>query len=359
MQRPARACPDCDSSSATPSALHTTGVNRRDFLRTAGAASAAVVAASSWPNWAQAADTSAAARAPESLVKVLYDSLSENQRKAMCFAWDYQDPERGLLRTRVANNWQITEPDIGSDYYTGDQQAIIKQIFEGMIQPDWHKRIYQQLEDDAGGYGREQSIAIFGTPGEGKFEFVMTGRHLTMRCDGNSAEHVAFGGPIFYGHAAGGHFNEDADHPGNVFWPQAVEANTLFGMLDGKQQKLALVSKLPVEQQVGFRGKSGPLPGIPLTEMSADQKGQVQKVLQKLIEPYRQNDRDEVLSCLNAQGGLDQCSLAFYSDGDIGQDKVWDCWRLEGPAFVWYFRGTPHVHVWVNVADDAAVATNA
>jgi hypothetical protein len=32
--------------------------------------------------------------------------------------------------------------------------------------------------------------------------------------------------------------------------------------------------------------------------------------------------------------------------------------RLEGP-FVWYFRGYPHVHVWVNVADDASVKLNA
>jgi hypothetical protein len=84
----------------------------------------------------------------------------------------------------------------------------------------------------------------------------------------------------------------------------------------------------------------------------------VQQVLAKLIEPYRQSDRDEVAHCLKAQGGLDHCALAFYQEGDLGNDQVWDCWRLEGPAFVWYFRGTPHVHVWVNVADDPAVKTN-
>lgn len=359
MQRPARDCPDCDSTTELHPAALANEVSRRKFLQTAGAASAAVVAAGSLPLWATAAETPASASAPESLVKTLYESFSDKQRKEICFAWDYQDPKRGLLRTRVANNWQITEPEINSEFFTGDQQAMIRKIFEGMIQPDWHERIDHQLEDDAGGYGHEQTIAIFGKPGDGKFEFVMTGRHLTMRCDGNSAEHVAFGGPIFYGHAAGGHFNEDAGHPGNVFWPQAVEANKLYTMLDGKQQKLALVANLPVEQQVGFRGKDAELPGIPLTEMSADQKEQVQKVLQKLIEPYRQGDRDEVLACLKAQGGLDRCALAFYKQGDIGNDQVWDCWRLEGPSFVWYFRGTPHVHVWVNVADDASVATNA
>ena len=34
-------------------------------------------------------------------------------------------------------------------------------------------------------------------------------------------------------------------------------------------------------------------------------------------------------------------------------------WRLEGPSFVWYFRGRPHVHVWVNVADNASPKLNA
>jgi len=38
---------------------------------------------------------------------------------------------------------------------------------------------------------------------------------------------------------------------------------------------------------------------------------------------------------------------------------VWDNWRLEGPSFVWWFRGSPHVHVWVNVADSPDVELNA
>src|SRR5690606_26546899 len=100
-------------------------------------------------------------------------------------------------------------------------------------------------------------------------------------------------------------------------------------------------------------------PGIPVAEMSDDQREELQKVLQILIEPYRQRDRDEVAACLKAQGGLEKCSLAFYTDKDIGDDGVWDNWRLEGPSFVWYFRGNPHVHVWVNVASDPSVELNA
>jgi hypothetical protein len=328
-------------------------VSRREFLKATGAAALAVGAV---PLVAHAAPALAADAQPESVAKLLYESMSDEQKKAVCFAWDYMDPKRGLLRTRVSNNWNITEQTIGSDFYTSDQQAMIKHIFEHIIHPDWHKRIYKQLEDDAQGYGEHQSIAMFGAPGE-KFEMVMTGRHMTVRCDGNSAAHVAFGGPIFYGHAASG-FNEKKDHPGNVFWPQALAANKVYAMLDEKQRKQALVDKLPREESVAFQGAGGKFPGVAVAEMSSDQKGLVQEVLQKLIEPYRQSDRDEALSCLNSQGGLDKCSLAFYREGDIGDDQVWDCWRLEGPSFVWYYRGAPHVHVWVNVADDASVKTN-
>ena len=341
-----RHCPDCEREI----------VNRRDFLRVAGIGAAAAVASGSL--LAARPGRAATEAPPETLVKQLYDSLSDTQKQAVCFDWDFQDPQRGLLRTRVANNWHITKPVINSEFFTDDQRDMIRAIFEGIIAPDWHAKIDKQLQDDAGGFGKSQNIAVFGKPGAGNFEFVMTGRHMTLRCDGNSTEHVAFGGPVFYGHAAQG-FNEKPDHPGNVFWEQALAANRVYEMLDGRQRKLAEVATTPREQAVGFRGADGPFPGIPVTELTADQKEHVQKTLQKLLEPYRQSDRDEVVACLKAQGGLDRCSLAFYTDDDIGDDGVWDNWRLEGPSFVWYFRGNPHVHVWVNVADNPAFEMNA
>ena len=348
MSKTPHNCPDCDRDSES--------FNRRDFLRTTGAGAAAVVAATAMPRWALADEP--AKKPPETLVKLLYDSLQENQRKEVCFDWDFQDKERGLLRTRVSNNWHITKPVINTDFFTADQRRLVRDIFEGIIQPEWQPKVDKQLKDDAGGFGNQQNIAIFGKPGESKFEFVMTGRHMTLRCDGNSADSVAFGGPIFYGHAASG-FDEKPGHPGNVYWEQSLAANKVYEMLDGKQRKLAEVAKTPVEQDSGFRGAAGPFPGIPVTEMSSDQKELVQQTLQKLLAPYRQSDRDEVVACLKAQGGLDKCSLAFYTDEDLGEDRVWDNWRLEGPSFVWYFRGVPHVHVWVNVASDPAVKLNA
>src|SRR5689334_19970398 len=156
MASQSRICPDCESSES---------VSRRDFIRTTGVAAAAI--ASGLPNLCSA-DASTTST-PETVVKTLYESLSDQQKKTICFDWDYISPERKKLRTFIANNWNITKPNIKSKFYTPDQQAMVRSIFEGIIQPDWHERIDKQLEDDAGGFGHEQSIAIFGKPGE-KFE---------------------------------------------------------------------------------------------------------------------------------------------------------------------------------------------
>ncbi|UUO07520.1 DUF3500 domain-containing protein [Blastopirellula sp. J2-11] len=330
-------------------------VDRRQFLKTAGAGAAL---AATTPGLLLGEETKPAtdAKAPESLVKHLYDTMNEKQKKELCLPWDHTD-SRGLLRTRVQNNWHITKPVINSDYFTSDQKHLIRKIFEGIVSEEWIERFDRQLKDDAGGFGNDQNIAIFGAPGEDKYELVMTGRHMTVRCDGDSAEHVAFGGPIFYGHAAKG-FNEKPEHPNNVFWHQAVAANNVYKMLDGKQQAQALLKTAPFEEDVKFQGPEGKFLGIKVADLSSDQKEGVQQVLQTLIAPYRQTDRDEVVACLKKNGGLDECRLAFFKEGDIGDDKVWDIWRLEGPTFVWHYRGSPHVHCWVNVADSPDVATN-
>ena len=328
-------------------------LSRRSILRAVGAATAATLVRNPFVAAEEATPATA-----ETLAGRLHASLTPAQREKVCFGWDHVHPKYGLLRTRVGNNWNATEPAVKSDFFTKDQQRLVREIFEQLIEPGWHARFDRQLEDDTGGFGHDQSIALIGEPGSGKFQFLLTGRHMTLRCDGDSAEHVAFGGPIFYGHDAGG-FNEEKDHPGNVFWPQAVAANGVFAMLDGRQRQQALVADLPRESAIAFRKPPAEPAGMPVSELSADQRAELERVLGVLLEPYRTVDRDEVRGCLERQGGLERCRLAFYTQGDIGDDRVWDNWRLEGPAFVWHFRGAPHVHVWVNVADSPDIATNA
>ncbi len=335
--------------------------DRRQFLRSAAAAAAA---ATTFPLFATAKETVAgptAKSAAETAVKALYDTFTDAQKKDVCFAWDHKDKDRGLLRSFVSNNWQITKHTLNSEFFTKDQRGIVADIFKGLVNQDWHKRFIKQLEQDNGGkaFGTAQSIALFGEPGTEKFEFVMTGRHQTIRADGNTEKSVAFGGPIFYGHAAKS-FTEDKEHADNVFWPQALAANKVYTLLDDKQKKASRVKKSPSESAVGFKGdKAKDQPGLLISELTGDVRKELQKVLEVLVEPFRTEDRDECVAMLKAQGGLDKCKLSFFEDADVGFDDVWDNWRIEGPSFVWHFRGDPHVHVWVNVADDASLKLNA
>ena len=264
-------------------------LSRRGFLQSSAHTALAASTLSS-TLWAE--EQNGVKREPESNVERLFDSLTVGQKKSVCFDWNHQDPQRGLLRTFIANNWNITRPELKSEFYTPEQRALIRDIFEGIIQPDWHARFDKQLEDDSGGFGHDQSIAIFGDPRSDQFEFVLTGRHMTLRCDGNSAPHVAFGGPIFYGHAASG-FDEEADHPGNVFWSQAMAANGVAAMLSGRQREQALLPISPEESAVGFGTTGVERLGLPIEDLSGDQKEAMEGVLTKLIEPYRQVDQQD------------------------------------------------------------------
>src|SRR5262245_29889416 len=230
---------------------------------------------------------------------------------------------------------------------------MIRDIFKGVHSAEYADRVYEATVHDQDGDGLEKgcSVALFGAPGTGKFEFVLTGRHVTRRCDGDSVDGAAFGGPIFYGHQAGPKDRENPDHPGNAYWYQAVRAHEVFAALDGKQRKLALLDEPRREagnDTVKLTGKKRGLPGIPTAELTRDQKDLVRKVLADLLKPFRKGDSDEAMKLVEAQG-MDNLHMAFFKNDDMGGDGIWDIWQIEGPQMVWFFRGAPHVHVWVHV----------
>ncbi|HEV7222216.1 MAG TPA: DUF3500 domain-containing protein [Pirellulales bacterium] len=325
-------CPECDTT-----------WTRRNFVKAVGGAA---LAAGALPLTGELPAASAAPKpssGAETAAKRLYDSLKDEQRKAICFPFDHP------LRKKINANWAITEPSIG-EFFSKDQQATIDEIFRGVTSPDGYDRFLKQMEDDAGGLGAYH-VALFGTPDSGKFEFEMTGRHMTIRADGDSVENVAFGGPIIYGHGEG---DGEAGLPGNVFYYQTKKANEVFAALDGKQREKALLSKAPHEDQVAVQGAAAKFPGIAVGELSSDQKQLVEDVMKVILAPYRQEDVDEAVAILKADGGLDKLHAAFYQTGNLGGDQEWDIWRLEGPGFVWHFRGSPHVHAYVNIAKPPA-----
>ncbi len=326
--------------------LDCSDLSRRDFLKGVGGTAVAVTAGAAPLFATPRAVAAAPTGTPESLVKTLYGTMTEAQKKAVCFGWDHR------LRQAISNNWSIVPQTIGS-FYTPDQQEMIRAIFNGShSSEEWVKLRLKQMKDDSpkGGFS-DYSIALFGTP-ETKMEFVLTGRHLTMRVDGDAEPGIAFGGPIFYGHAASS-FNEKSDHSGNVYWYQAVRANEVFKALSGKQREKALIAKGEPGDDPNTLVNFGQehRPGLRVEEMSGDQRELVGKVLEDLLAPCRKADAEEARRYIEANGGVKSLNMAFYKEADLGNDGVWDVWRLEGPAMVWYFRGAPHVHTWVRIGE--------
>ncbi|MEX1098064.1 MAG: DUF3500 domain-containing protein [Planctomycetales bacterium] len=315
-------CPDCG------------GVSRRDFVRVAGGAALVAGTAPLWtlprafaaPSYKSSAETAAAR---------LHGSLSDEQKKTICFPFEHQ------LKDRHNANWAITKPSIRDDFYTAEQRKTIDEIFRACTSPDGYERFIKQMDEDYGGI-ESYHVALFGEPGSGKFQFEMTGRHHTIRADGDSVEGMAFGGPIVYGHGI--------ETPSeNVFHYQTKAANEVFAALDAGQRKQALLPRAPGEANVPLQGKTGKFPGIAVGELKADQQELVAKCVKVILAPYRQEDVDEALEVVKAGGGLDKLHVAFYQNGDLENDKVWDIWRVEGPTFVVHFRGAPHVHAYINV----------
>jgi len=324
-------CPDCED-----------GLSRRDFVRrvTGAAVAGGLLPFAATPRSASAAPT---AKSPaETAVKRFYDSLKDEQKKVVCFPFDHP------LRTRINANWAITKPTIG-EFFDKNQQKTLDEIFRGVVSPDGYERFQKQMDDDSGGFD-QYHVAVFGTPGSGAFEWELTGRHVTIRADGDSVAGAAFGGPMIYGHGAG---DSEKGLPGNVFYYQTQKANEVYKALDGKQREAALVPKAPREDSVAVQGASGQFPGVAVRELSSDQKDLIDSVIKVVLAPYREEDVEEARALLKSGGGLDALHMAFYEASDIGKDQEWDLWRLEGPNFVWHFRGAPHVHSYVNIARKA------
>ena len=331
------------------------GVSRREFVKTVGTAALAASSSLILPPLARADGPAKLAgptpKAPsETAVARFFASLKDEQRKLICFPFD--DPKR----SQVQNNWHIVKPTISD--LSKEQQALCDEIFKGLCSEEGYDRFTKQMESDAGGI-ENYSVAVFGEPGTEKpFEWVLTGRHDTLRADGNSVEGAAFGGPIFYGHDATGTGNDDAKHTDNLWWYQGQQANAIFATLDDKQQAKALLAKGEPDapRSILLKGEVSEAPGLPVAELDGQQKQMVQKLLKDLTSPFRAFDVEEVQECIKEAGGTDKLRLTYYKDGDIGNDRVWDVWKLEGPAFAWYFHGSPHVHTWVNIARKAPKA---
>ena len=323
-------CSDCNSTSKD--ALLKNSMARRNFLHAAASIAVLPIATR------MVHGGPAIVHQAETLVGEFHASLSEQQKAEICRP--FADP----LRSKVNANWHVTKPLIGSDFYTASQRGLIEKIAKAVTSEEGYERLQRQMDDDDGGLSA-YSVAVFGDPMAGDFQWLLTGRHLTLRADGDSSPKTAFGGGMVYGHG------DESSASANIFYYQTQKVNEVFAALDTDQAKQALVSSAaPKETDIRIQGEKGKFAGLAVSAMNDDQKRIVKDCLKTLLAPYRKEDGAEAMKLIDATGGIDQLRFAFYQQEDLGKDKIWDIWRIEGPSTVVHFRGAPHVHAYINIA---------
>lgn len=317
----------------TPKAL----VNRRFFLRSMGAAA---LAAGAGPLFARE-------RRRDSLPLQLYKSLSEEQRGKICLP---KDDDR---RDFISNWWYVHKDHRLNNAFTKDQTDLIQQIFDSLHNEEFRKAVNTQVKIDQ--YGKEKnapSVGFFGTPEDEDFEFIYTGHHVTRRCNAHTDEGRGFGGhPIFYGHFLE-QFRETKDHPGNPYWYQGKILNAFIKTLDAEEQKASQIEGSPRSEkpEAVIRMKEDGWPGLRLGDLSDDKKKAFVDAVTRMLVMFREDDVKATVAALGKKEFLDELHLSTYGGRfDIGSDQVWDTWQIEGPRFVWYMRGMPHIHCYFHL----------
>jgi hypothetical protein len=306
--------------------------DRRQFLAASAAAAALVGSPRTMVFGAPSRQSPA-----ETLIAELYQSLSSEQRAVVAKAWD--DP----LRNKVNANWHVTKPRIGEAFYSPMQREMVDKIVRNLTSPAGYQRLKDQTEDDDGGL-EAYSMAWFGQPEGEKFEWMLTGRHLTLRADGNCQDQLAFGGPIVYGH---GYEGAPKD---NLFYYQTEKVQRVFDSLTESQKAKALLSSNPpAEAKVDIQGQQGRFTGLAAAELTDEQRELFRQALATIFSLYRDEDSAEVMELMERGQGLRAMHLAYFSKNDLLNDGIWDIWRIEGPSAVVHFRGAPHVHAYIHV----------
>lgn len=261
--------------------------SRRSFVRTV-AGTMALVAAPARPGMTSEA----------TLVARFAASLSADQRAAMHFPVSHPN------RSRIGNHWAVSPVRVGD--LSGVQQELCRQILDGLLTDSGRARVARVLADDVGGLV-DCAVAVFGEAGTAlPFEWVISGRHLTLRADGHRRVGASFDGPLFLGHT-GDALRELQDQaralltaldPGTAPRPEAA-ASWELRALEGAPRALSL------------------------------------GLLEGLLSPFR-----------SETAPLDPGSLRFTAFPMVGQPtEAGSIWKVEGPGFSASFHGWPHAHL--------------
>ena len=277
----------------------------------------------------------------DALARRFYLSLDSEQRAETCVACDH--PLRQYHNRGVSGGGR----SIFGGFTREQRQTLTDLLYAGVSEAGREKIPQEAFTRWAGVHG--MLVLICGDPTAPPYQMILSGVHLNLRLGGNSREGAAFGGPQVYGDQ---HGNGRVGLPGNVYRDQFVLAQRLLHRLDSGRRKDAVLQEAPVQTEIELQGRHGTFSGIPLKELGPDDKVLAHDLVERILSTYPPADVAYARECLEANGGVDALFLSYYQHGEDGDIPEGQVFRLEGPSAVFYFRGSPHVHAFVNVAMD-------
>lgn len=337
-------------------------LKRRLLLTGVGASAGLLLANDGLPPWANHQSELAVLNYPQTLA-LLDRSLSEQQRLYTVLPWHH--PTRQITNTVAIHN----SPHIGT-LFNANQMALIRHLYtlnlsnQGL---DWlHYTTAFEGKFDGSVFKIFTDANAGSLANASSLQTMLNGGHYMLRDQQSADEAYAFGGPIAYGQQLG---NRQYKVQGNAFKAHGDAVHDFHRSLSDAERQQAYQLSPPVELITQIQGPNGQFSGVKIGDTSLDSQALAKEMLNTIFAAYRQHQRQDALSAIEQNGGMESLYLSLYSDFSFYADgkKFSDLsanekrqagvpyaqvWRIEGPTSVIHFKGYPHVHGYINIVKD-------
>jgi hypothetical protein len=280
------------------------------------------------------------------LAASVFEAVPQNARASTCLPFDHplrQYYNRGL----PLGGLKVSAASLG----WGARRALTD-LVAASLSAAGQARVPRQDAMSLTGVNFKR-LLFFGDPRSGPYQAVLSGVHLNLRLGGSVPERVAFGGPQIYGDQRG---DGAVGLPGNTYRYQMANAHRLWEALTPAERTAARQERAPAQTNIGLQGAAGRFDGLAVAQLALPKRRLVHAMVAGMLDTYA--DSAHAWDCLARNGGVEALHFADYDiDFDGGRRAgaaPSQIFRLEGAAAVLHFRGEPHVHAFIHVAEDAA-----
>ncbi|MEI7684666.1 MAG: DUF3500 domain-containing protein [Planctomycetota bacterium] len=255
----------------------------------------------------------------------LFQSLSDEQKKAALLAYDDKDK---FVEAFPA----VTRKGIAYAKLTAEQRGKIDDVIRAMTSAYGAERCLELAKQTPDG---SRYLTFFGDPSTGKaFAWRVGMHHLTLL------------------------FAEFGTDPVNDFGPILLGGNPVKTLWDA-EEKIALefYAALTPEEAKAIQGKGGngsgsPIGknGIKIADLNPKAKELAKQLLAKRLDVFSSERRKVADRLVQGDGGAEALNVAVWGDMSKGQaDGGTYSWRIGGPSFLadWQTAGKQHIHMTV------------